>query len=102
MGVGVLIALVPASGEVIHVVLGVIVGIRVISTRKDAAGRPLLIAAVLLGAGTALTILGRTGGLWCAPEALLQPHAAWHFLASAALIAYAVSRGFLAGSRGNV
>ena len=38
MGVGVLIALVPASGEVIHVVLGVIVGIRVISTRKDAAG----------------------------------------------------------------
>lgn len=30
------------------------------------------------GAGALAHVLGRTGGPWCAPDHVVQPHAAWH------------------------
>jgi len=57
----------------------------------------ILAAAALLAGGGALAYLGRTAGPWCAPSSLLQPHAGWHALAAAAVVAYAMGRGWLAG-----
>ncbi len=52
-------------------------------------------AAGLLLVGGAATWLGRTGGPWCRPESLLQPHALWHLLAAGTVVAYARARGWL-------
>ena len=47
--------------------------------------REAAVSLPLLTAGLSLHILGRTGERWCRPDALLQPHAAWHVLSAAAL-----------------
>jgi hypothetical protein len=59
--------------------------------------RDLAVSTVLLGAAVAMYVLGRTGGPWCDPAALWQPHAAWHVLAAAAATVYAASTWGLAG-----
>ena len=59
----------------------------------------LLAAAGLLAAGALLTWLGRTGGPWCSPSSLLQPHAGWHVLAASGLSSYAHARGWVAAGR---
>ena len=41
-------------------------------------------AAVAFGAGVVLLVLGRTGGLLCAPASLVQAHAGWHVLSAVA------------------
>jgi hypothetical protein len=56
-----------------------------LSPRGRVAYRLALAAAA---AGSACWWLGRTGGPWCDPDRLLQPHAAWHLLAAAALAAW--------------
>lgn len=55
------------------------------------AGRGARATSGLLGAlALGAFALGRTGGPLCDPAALLQPHAAWHVLAAAALAAWAL------------
>ena len=56
--------------------------------RRRAAYRAALAAAA---AGAACWWLGRTTSPVCDPDSLLQPHAAWHLLAAAALAAWAVA-----------
>ena len=56
-----------------------------LSPRGRVAYRLALAAAA---AGSACWWLGRTGGPWCDPDRLLQPHAAWHLLGAAALAAW--------------
>ena len=43
------------------------------------------IAGPALAVGLAAQGLGRTGGPWCRPDSLLQPHALWHVLTAGAL-----------------
>lgn len=45
----------------------------------------LAVSLPLWAAGLALHVLGRTGERWCRPDAVVQPHAAWHVLSAAAL-----------------
>jgi len=45
--------------------------------------RPLLAAAALFGLAFALWVPSLSGGPFCAPESLLQGHAAWHLLCAA-------------------
>jgi hypothetical protein len=54
------------------------------------AGRVVLVAA--LAAGVSAYLLGRTGGLLCRPDSLLQPHALWHLLTATAMAAWAFDR----------
>src|SRR4029453_9922033 len=53
---------------------------------RRAPPRPAVPAAA---AGAACWWLGRTESPCCAPDSLLQPHAAWHLLGAAALGAWA-------------
>jgi hypothetical protein len=55
---------------------------------RRAAYRAALAAAA---AGTACWWLGRTASPVCHPDSLLQPHAAWHVLAAAALACWALA-----------
>jgi hypothetical protein len=57
-----------------------------LATGRRAAYRAALAAAA---AGAACWWLGRTESPCCAPDSLLQPHAAWHLLGAAALGAWA-------------
>lgn len=52
---------------------------------------PLVVLALTAGTGALLRSLGRTDGPLCEPTSLLQPHAAWHVLASVAVAAFAVA-----------
>jgi hypothetical protein len=56
--------------------------------RGRAADRAALAAAA---AGAACWWLGRTASPVCDPDSLLQPHAAWHLLAAAALACWALA-----------
>ena len=47
--------------------------------------REAMVSLPLMTTGLTLHILGRTGERWCRPDAVLQPHAAWHALSAAAL-----------------
>jgi hypothetical protein len=51
--------------------------------RRRAAYRAAVAATA---AGAACWWLGRTASPWCAPDSLLQGHAAWHLLSAAALL----------------
>lgn len=94
-GAGVLVWLVPASGAWVAGALALAVGVREIMEWPSRAARPMLAAVALAGSGAVLTIMGRTGGTWCAPESVLQPHGGWHILAASALAFYAAARGWL-------
>jgi hypothetical protein len=52
------------------------------------------VAGPALAVGLAAQAFGRTGGPWCRPDSLLQPHALWHVLTAVALWARS------AGTRG--
>ncbi|HEV7722017.1 MAG TPA: hypothetical protein VGO60_12055 [Iamia sp.] len=55
--------------------------------RRGAEDGPAPLAgSVVLGAGVVLHALGRTGGPLCEPDSRLQPHAAWHVAAAAAVL----------------
>ena len=43
------------------------------------------IAGPAMAAGLLAQAFGRTGGPWCRPDSLLQPHALWHVLTAGAL-----------------
>lgn len=43
-------------------------------------------AGALLAGGALIRALADSGGPWCAPESLLQGHAAWHLVAAAATL----------------
>ena len=61
-------------------------------SRHDLASalQPVWAATILLLllAGTALNVLGRTGGALCEPNSVLQGHAVWHVLTAGALGLY--------------
>jgi hypothetical protein len=59
-----------------------------LAPRRRAAYRAALAAAA---AGAACWWLGRTASPVCDPDGLLQPHAAWHLLAAAALACWALA-----------
>lgn len=96
LAVGVLYWFVPAAGEWVSAGLALTVGVRELMEWRTRAIRPMVSAFVLAGAAGMLTILGRTGGVWCSPDTVLQPHAGWHILAASALGLYASARGWLA------
>jgi hypothetical protein len=48
-------------------------------------------ALAATAAGAACWWLGRTASPWCDPDSPLQPHAAWHLLAAAALGAWSLA-----------
>lgn len=50
---------------------------------------PLAVLVTVAGTGAALRFLGGTGGPLCAPDAILQAHAAWHVLAAVGVVAFA-------------
>jgi hypothetical protein len=59
---------------------------------RGARERPR-VAAVAIGAfalALPLQLFGRTGGSWCDPDRVLQPHAGWHVLTATALAAVLV------------
>jgi hypothetical protein len=59
--------------------------VRALIRDPAAAARSLATPLVALAAGGLLARLGRTGAPWCRPRSLVQPHAAWHLLAAAAV-----------------
>jgi len=69
----------PAAGAV-AVVAGIARSWRVRDGARPRAG------LALLGAGALLQALGRTGQPLCEPGSWLQPHAAWHLAAAAAIV----------------
>lgn len=99
-GLGLLLALVPASSSAMYAVLGVGAGawelgeyrhelpaMRAEGLTPRRAAR-LGVAAVALLAATAFFV-GRTGAALCRPESVFQWHAVWHVLAAAAMALYA-------------
>ena len=94
-GLAVFLAVVPDFNEWIHAGLAAGLGaveLRAWALRRRSGQWPVV---ALFSTGAVLTILGRTGGPWCEPGATLQPHAAWHVLVAAAIVAYAGSRDWL-------
>jgi hypothetical protein len=77
-------------------VLGV-VGPRVAPRRsrlyrlREGRRRAVPVGVVILGTGALIMLLSRTGGPFCAPDALVQGHAIWHVLAATGTGIYAVS-----------
>lgn len=83
---GLVVALLPAS----VVPLGAVAGIgAVASVLARDRSRRVLAAVGLLALGVAAARLGATGGPWCDPGSLVQPHAAWHLLSAAAVATWA-------------
>ncbi|HMJ75096.1 MAG TPA: hypothetical protein VK507_03940 [Iamia sp.] len=66
--------------------LAVTAGVARAARRGVEDGPAPLVGSVVLGAGVLLHALGRTGGPLCAPDSPLQPHAAWHLAAAAAVL----------------
>jgi len=58
------------------------------ATRRRTA---YLAAVGATAAGAACWWVGRTASPWCAPDSLLQGHAAWHLLGAAALACWALA-----------
>lgn len=55
---------------------------------SDAPSRPRrrrLAQGLLAGGGALAHVGGRTGGPWCRPDSLMQPHAVWHVTTAAAI-----------------
>jgi hypothetical protein len=65
---------------------------RVGRTRLPSGGRVAYrVALATAAAGAACWWAGRTASPLCVPDSLLQPHAAWHLLGSAALAAWGLA-----------
>jgi hypothetical protein len=96
---GLLFALADGTTEPVSIAVAAGVGVMVLGRRSEMRPRWLAAAVITAIAGVASTSLGRTGGPLCDPESLWQPHAAWHVLAAAALVLYAVARGWVGTGR---
>jgi hypothetical protein len=102
-GVAILSAVAPGWSNWLHAGLVVVFLAREVLMLRDRSQPASALVAVFIVGGALLTILGRTGGPWCASGAVFQPHAGWHVLVAAAIIAYSVSRGWFVpfADRGN-
>ena len=96
----VLIWAAPGSDEPLGLALAAVVVMREVTDRRARHRRWLAAAGPLFAAAVLLNVLGRTGASWCDPESILQPHAGWHVLAAAGLLAYGSARGWLRRSLG--
>lgn len=99
VGTAALLWVASGAGEWVGGALALGVGAREVVLWPTRDRLPMTAALGSVGAGGLLTILGRSGGPWCAPESALQPHAGWHILAALALGFYAVARGWLVWAR---
>lgn len=81
----------PRAGDLAQAgVAAVTIGLTLLRARVRPELRPRVAWAVgLLAVGGAIGTLSRAGGPLCVPESLWQGHAAWHVLASAALVVLA-------------
>ena len=79
----------PSSSSAAQVVAGTAAAfgevVRSVRSSEPGASWWLRAEAVLAGGGAVAHLLGRTGGPWCRPDSLAQPHAAWH-VATAAVV----------------
>jgi hypothetical protein len=94
-GIGSLAARLVHDGS-LYLVVGVVawteVARRLGRARLTPSGRVAhRVALAATAAGAACWWAGRTGGPWCDPDSLLQPHAAWHLLGAAALGAWGLA-----------
>ncbi|WP_250446332.1 ceramidase [Actinotalea sp. C106] len=85
------ILLAPQAADLAQVGFAVLaVGLTVLRAVRDPASRTRIIWSVgLLAVGGVVGTLSRAGGPLCVPESLVQGHAIWHVLASAALVVLA-------------
>lgn len=82
-GLGILFALAPITNDAVLVVLAIgAIGRELLPSRRTGV---TVAAAAILASGAMIGTLSRTGWPWCAPDSLLQGHAAWHLLAATAL-----------------
>lgn len=65
-------------------------GLAFFAVVTSGARRKLGASAGLAAAGVTIMLVSRTGGPWCDPDSMVQGHAVWHVLATAALTLYAV------------
>lgn len=88
-GLGLPVAFLPQSAELLMVGLTVAAVLAVLSQdRSRATFGPLL----LLGLFAVIGRLGATGGPLCDPNSLLQPHALWHIGSATAVTWWAIGR----------
>jgi hypothetical protein len=82
-----LMAMLPWTSQVTQVTsAAAAIGLALARAWRRPATRPSLLGTfLLLGVGSAIGTLSRTGWPLCNPDALLQGHAAWHVLAGAAM-----------------
>ena len=95
LGIG--FAALPAAAEATTAVLAVVTLVVIARRVGSRPSSRQLAAFALFAAGVATATLSRTGGPLCAPDSLLQGHAAWHLLGAAGLWAWA--QGDALGSR---
>jgi hypothetical protein len=90
-GAAALLAIAPSTINAVAAVAGgaALTAAAFAGFRRRAGQRWRVAAAACLGAGVVLDLLGRTGGPWCRPESLWQPHGAWHVLTAAAFAMWA-------------
>lgn len=86
----------PAGAEAVHdlsiagvVVLAGVMELARSRSELDRDARDYGLAFAALALGVAAFALGRTGSPACDPDSVLQAHALWHLLATAALSLYA-------------
>ncbi len=101
-GVMLMLALFPGvSGPALGVLGAITAGTVAATLWVDARRRHDLVAiGAAMAAATAAGVLGRTGGVWCVPGSLVQPHGAWHVLTALAAALVATSLPFARRSAG--
>jgi hypothetical protein len=84
-GAGLLLAAAPSAGAAVTVAAGAVAAgaEAAVARRRPSPWRRA--GLVVLAAGGAAWLLGRSGGPLCRPDSLLQPHAVWHLAGAAAL-----------------
>ncbi len=87
-GSAALLALLLGAGRMVNSALALVVAVIVFRRGRSPYRRW---AFGLMAAGGLLAVIGRSGGPWCRPAAFLQPHAVWHVLAAAAIVAVAAA-----------
>ncbi len=95
VAIALLLASAPGSGEWVHAGAVVLFAVGEVRARSRRSQPAMAIAVVLMTIGAAMIALGRTGGPWCVPDSVFQPHGVWHVMVAAALVLYSVSRGWL-------
>lgn len=68
------------GGEVVRVIAQDRSGRRRVGPRRWRVSE-----ALVAGAGAVAHVGGRTGGPWCRPHSLMQPHAFWHVATATAI-----------------